>query len=459
MFLRSIRHVSKEIQGIGRRSFSITSITYDNHSCKVLVVGGGTAGCAVTAKLSRDLKKTDLIVLEPSIDHYYQPLFTLVGGGVEKIEDTRKNEQDVLPSNCIWIRDSAAEFDLKKNTVKIEKGHTIDYDYLVVATGIFPRYENIPGLIETLKDPNSGVCSIYSPQYVEGVFPVIQKLSSGNAIFTFPNSPVKCPGAPQKICYLTDDYLRRENKRNQVKVIYNTSLPVIFGVKKYANALWKICIERNITVNTRTNLVSIDSNKKEATFENLDKPEERTVLPFSMLHVTPPMSTAEAISKNTELTTSAGFVEVNKSTLQHIRFPNVFALGDCCSSPNSKTAAAAGKCSNCKILSFYNKISAAQSEVVYKNLTSVMNGKKPYLSYDGYASCPLVTGYDKCILAEFDYELNPLETFPFSQDKERLSMYLLKKNVIPTIYWNLMMNGLWNGPATFRKLMHFGKSN
>lgn len=109
----------------------------------MLVVGGGTGGCALTAKLSRQLKKSDLIILEPSNDHYYQPLFTLVGGGIDKMEDTRRNEKDVLPKNCTWIRDKAVEFDLSKNTVRSEEGHSIEYDYLVVAAGIIPRYEKV----------------------------------------------------------------------------------------------------------------------------------------------------------------------------------------------------------------------------------------------------------------------------------------------------------------------------
>ncbi|KAH1007253.1 sulfide:quinone oxidoreductase, mitochondrial [Dendroctonus ponderosae] len=426
---------------LAKRPISVTNAINQDYSCKVLVVGGGTGGCAVAAKLSRKLKKNELMVLEPSHDHYYQPLFTLVGAGIEQIEDTRRREKDVLPGNCTWIQDQAAELDLKGNVVRSTKGHNIKFDYLVVATGIIPRYEQIPGLIESLNQPDTGVCSIYAPNYAPGVYRAMQRVNSGNAVFTFPNSPVKCPGAPQKICYLTDDYLRKQGKREKVQVIYNTSLPVIFGVKKYADALWKICKERNIAVNTRTNLVSIDPDAKQATFEKLDTPEEKFTLPFSMLHVTPPMSTAQAISQNKDLTNAAGFVEVNKFTMQHVRFPNVFALGDCSSSPNSKTAAAA----------------AAQTEVVYENLAAVMRGKEMPLTYDGYASCPLITGYDKCILAEFDYDLNPLETFPFSQDKERLSMYLLKKNVIPAIYWTLMMNGHWNGPALFRRIMHFGR--
>lgn len=149
------------------------------------------------------------------------------------------------------------------------------------------------------------------------------------------------------------------------------------------------------------------------------------------------MGTPAALASCSELVTATGFVDVDKDTLQHNKYENVFAIGDCSASPNSKTAASA----------------AAQSPVVYKNMLSVMAGQKPTATYDGYASCPLVTGYHSCILAEFDYNLQPLETFPLAQNKERYTMFLMKKLVMPPLYWQLMTSGLWNGPATFRKLL------
>ncbi|XP_023018197.2 sulfide quinone oxidoreductase [Leptinotarsa decemlineata] len=416
---------------------STTPLNRDKHNCKLLIVGGGTGGCAVAAKFAKSLNKKNLVILEPSEHHYYQPLFTLIGGGVGSVETARRNEKDVLPKNSVWIQDQAAEFIPKANVVHTTGGHTIEYDYLLIAVGLDLRYDKIPGLLDALSRPG-GVCSNYSPKYVDRTFEALSVLDGGNAIFTFPNSPVKCPGAPQKICYLVDHYLRLNKKREKVNIMYNTSLPVIFGVKKYADALWKVCKERDINVNLRTNLISIDSDKQQAMFENLDKPDIKTIVEYSMLHVTPPMSTPECLNQNKDLTNEAGFVDVDKSTLQHLRYPNIFAIGDCSSSPNSKTAAAA----------------AAQSAVVYENLSAVMKGQEPQNTYDGYASCPLITGYDKCILAEFDYNLNPLETFPFSQDRELYSMYFLKKNLMPPLYWHLMLNGYWNGPAPFRKLMH-----
>ncbi|KAK9883996.1 hypothetical protein WA026_004931 [Henosepilachna vigintioctopunctata] len=427
MFLRPLQYVT------------LTSNRSVHHSCRVLVIGGGAGGCAVAAKLTKVLKKNEVIILDPSEKHFYQPLFTLIGGGIYGLEKSFKFQKDVLPEDAKWIQDKVQQLSPKSNEVITAGGDTIKYDFLLLALGLETNYEKIPGLLEALQT-DSGVCSNYSDKYVEKTFKVMKNFDSGNAIFTYPDSPVKCPGAPQKICYLTEDYLRKNGKRDKANIIYNSSLPVIFGVKKYADALWKVVEGRNIEVNLRTNLIEVKPDKKEAIFENLDKPGEKKVYEFSMLHVTPPMSTPAVLRTNKELSNSTGFADVNPDSLQHVNFPNVFAIGDCSSSPNSKTAAAA----------------AAQSVVVFKNLMDEMNGRKVTKKYDGYASCPLVTGYNKCILAEFDYKLQPLETFPIDQDKEMISMYLMKKLFMPPLYWNLMMKGYWNGPAVMRKILHLG---
>lgn len=153
------------------------------------------------------------------------------------------------------------------------------------------------------------------------------------------------------------------------------------------------------------------------------------------------MSTPDALRFNKELTNEQGFMNVNKDTMQHVKYENIFSIGDCSGTPNSKTAAAA----------------AAQAGVVYDNLRRFMNGLPLKAKYNGYASCPLVTGVNKCILAEFDYDLNPLETFPFDQNKELRSMYIMKKDLMPILYWNLMLNGYWNGPEPLRNILRFGK--
>lgn len=421
------------------RGFAISSVHNDNHKCKVLVVGGGAGGCAMAAKLSSKLGEGKVTILEPADKHYYQPMFTLIGGGIKTLKDSYRPMSKVLPTLAKWVKDSAAKFEPENNTVYTANGDKIEYEFLLVATGLQLNYDKIPGLVDALSIPKGKVCSNYSPKYVDRTYQALQAFKSGNAIFTYPNSPVKCPGAPQKILYIGEHYLRKSKKRQNAKVIYNTSLPVIFGVKHYADQLWKIVEKRDIKVNLRTNLIEVIPDKNQAVFQNLDKPEETFTTDYEFLHVTPPMGAPDSLAACKNLVTETGFVDVDKDTLQHVRYDNVFAIGDCSASPNSKTAASV----------------AAQSQVVYKNMIAVMNGVKPSQVFNGYASCPLVTGYNTCIMAEFDYSLTPLETFPIDQSKERISMFYMKKDLMPPLYWHLLLNGLWNGPGFARKLMHF----
>ncbi|XP_059620369.1 sulfide:quinone oxidoreductase, mitochondrial [Phlebotomus argentipes] len=405
--------------------------------CKVLVVGGGSGGCSVSAKLSSKLGPGKVVILDPAESHYYQPMFTLIGGGMKKLEDSVTPMKETLPSLATWVQDSVMQFEPEANTVITKKGDRIEYEEMVIAVGLELRYDKVPGLVEALAIPGGKVCSNYSPKYVNRTLEALNNFQQGNAIFTFPNSPVKCPGAPQKAAYLAEHYLRRAKKRKDARIIYNTALPVIFGVKHYADALWKVAKKREVTVNLRMNLKQVFPERNQAVFENLDKPGEESTMDYSLLHVTPPMATPDVLLSCPGLTNAAGFVDVNKHTLQHVKYPNIFAIGDCSSTPNSKTAASV----------------AAQAPVVYRNLLAVMEGNPPSASYNGYASCPLVTGYNSCILAEFDYDLQPLETFPIPQDKERYSMLLLKKHFMPFLYWQFMLNGMWNGPAIVKTLL------
>lgn len=407
------------------------------HSCKLLIVGGGSGGCTMAAKLSK--YERDVIILEPNDTHYYQPMFTLIGGGMKTISQSRSSTKSVIPKNVNWIQDKVKSFNPKVNIVTTSNGDIINYDYMVVSIGLQYNYDQIIGLREALDKEDSGVCTNYSSQYVEKTYQILQNFNGGNAIFTFPNTPIKCAGAPQKIMYITEEYLRRKGKRNKANIIYKTSTPAIFGVKKYAQKLQQICNARNISVDTRQNLIKIDSTQNKATFEFLDMPNKTESLEYSMLHVTPPMGPPDVLIKSS-LSNSAGYLDVDPYTLRHNVYGNIFGIGDCTSCPTSKTGAAV----------------AAQSIVVLKNMINVMNGKNIKDKYDGYTSCPLVTGYSKCILAEFDYNLKPLETFPINQGNELRSMLLMKKHALPFIYWNIMLKGYWNGPKMIRKIMHFG---
>jgi len=423
------------------RGFSTSTALKDQHSCKLLVVGGGAGGCSIAAKYASRLGKNRVIIIDPADRHYYQPMFTLIGGGMKKLDQSYKPMKDVLPKDALWLNDAVTEIDPKKNEVITAKGDAVKYEYMVIATGIELDFDKIPGLIEGLKDHRSGVCCNYSPLYVTKTYSCIQRLDGGSAVFTYPNSPIKCAGAPQKIAYITADYMQRNGRRN-VQVVYNTALPVIFKAPKYANSLWKVAEKKKVKVNLNVDLVEVRPDKKEAVFKSLSKPDETFVQEYQMLHVAPPHCPTPAIAKNMELSDAAGFLNVNKGTLQHVKYSNIFGIGDCTNLPNSKTGAAV----------------AGQLGVLRRNLSAAMEGKTLKSIYDGYTSCPLVTGYGSCIMAEFDYDNNPLETFPIDQGVERRTMFHIKKDVMPLLYFNLMLRGLWEGPGIFRKIMHLGLS-
>ena len=389
---------------------------------QVVIVGGGSAGITVAARLTKGwFNKLDVAVIEPSDKHYYQPLWTLVGAGVFDKKVTERSEASVMPKRAKWIRDAVSEFHPDENTIVTRSGQKITYDWLVVTAGIQINWDNIKGLKESIgKD---GVCSNYAYQYVDSTWESLRNFQGGIAIFTQPSGAIKCGGAPQKIMYLAEDYLRNAGVRDKTNVIFASPGKQIFSIEKYRLALEKVVARKGIETRFRHDLIEIRPATKEAVFKQLDTAEE-VVLHYDMLHVTPPMSSPAFIA-GSPLADEQGWVEVHKETLQHVRYPNVFALGDCSSLPTSKTGAAIRK----------------QAPVAVQNLQAAMAGKPLTTTYDGYTSCPVVTGYGRLILAEFDYNQQPAETFPFDQSKERWSMWLLKKYLLPVLYWKGMLKG------------------
>lgn len=387
----------------------------------VLICGGGSAGLSVAARLREAMPGLDIGLVEPSETHDYQPYWTLVGAGVVKKEQARRPEADYVPRGVVWIRDKVAAFEPEKNAVVLASGTTITYGQLVVALGIQLDWNKIDGLEGHVG--KNGICSNYTWETVDSTWAFLKDFRGGNAIFTFPSTPVKCAGAPQKIMYLADDHLRRIGVRDRSTVTYASATPAIFGVKHYREALEPIVARKGIETLYRHDLVAVRPESKEAVFRNLDTQAEVTKK-FELLHVTPPQSAPDVVKKSA-LADKAGWVEVDKFSLRHPRFPNVFSLGDNSSLPTSRTGAAIRK----------------QAPVLVANLLAAKAGKPLLARYDGYASCPLVTGYGKLILAEFDYDGNPAESFPFDQTKERFSMYMLKLHGLPEVYWNGMLRG------------------
>ena len=388
---------------------------------QVLIVGGGSAGITTAAHLLKKNRKLDVAIIDPAQWHYYQPLWTLVGGGAATREKTRRSQKSVIPNGATWIQEAVVSFDPEKSSITTGEGGTIGYDFLIVCPGIQINWDRIPGLKESLG--KNGVCSNYSYDSVNSTWDNIRNLKSGIALFTQPETPIKCGGAPQKIMYLAEHHFQKQGVRNKVTVKFGSAKPRIFPVERYAVQLEKIIADRNIETMFEHQLVDLRPDSKEAVFRNLAT-ESEVVQNYDMIHVTPPMS-APGFIASSPLAADDGWVSVNKDNLQHTSYSNVFALGDASNLPTSKTGAAIRK----------------QAPTVAANVADLIAGKPMPKTYNGYTSCPLVTGYGRLILAEFDYDKQPDETFWFDQSKERWSMYMLKKVGLPILYWSGMLRG------------------
>jgi sulfide:quinone oxidoreductase len=397
---------------------------------RVAILGGGTAGVTVAAQLARR-GVHDVALIEPSSKHYYQPLWTLVGAGVAKAEQSVRDEARFIPKGVRWIQDYAVEIDPDQQMICTRDGTRVQYDFLVVAPGVESDWDKIQGARETLGQ--NGVSTNYGYDLAPKTWEFIQQTREGVALFTMPNTAepgytIKCGGAPQKIAYMAADYFRTHNR--PVKVIYATAGGVLFGVPEFCKVLEGVCERYGIEVLYKHELIAVDPVRKEATFALKDKPGETKTIAFDMLHIGPPQRAASIVRESPLAHREGqmiGFTKVDIHTLQSPDYPNVFGLGDAAGLPVSRTGAAVRK----------------QVPVLINNMFKVMQGKEPDKRYDGYTSCPLVTAYGRMVLAEFDYDNHPTPTLPLiNTQKERFDMWLLKKYGLPFMYWNLMLRGL-----------------
>lgn len=389
-----------------------------------LIIGGGAAGITVAAML-RSKVKGSIAIVDPADTHAYQPGWTLVGAGVFSLEQTVKPEASVIPNGVEWIKKAASAFHPEQNIVELADGTTLGYRYLIVCPGLQLDWGKIEGLKETIG--KNGVCSNYRGDLAAYTWECIKSFQGGKMIFTQPPMPIKCPGAPQKIAYLAADHLRRTGKRGAADIAFCTALPSLFGVAPFVPPLKAAMKRHDIEVNLKTTLKSIDGPAKKATFivTHADDSTTEVVRDFDMIHVTPPQSAPDFL-KGSPISNAAGFVDVDQHTMQHVKYRNIFSLGDAASSPNSKTVAAL----------------RMQAPVVVKNLVAAMKSNTGTASYDGYGSCPLTTDYGKIVLAEFTYGGKVTPSFPLDPRVPRYSSWLLKTKFLPFLYWSVMLKGI-----------------
>jgi len=408
------------------KAWEMAQAAADGVAYDIVIVGGGSAGIATAASLLKRRSDLAIAVIEPSDVHYYQPGWTMVGAGVFSPEFTRRTEASVMPRGVDWIQKAASGFAPDANRVLFEDGSSVCYRVLIACPGIKLDWDAIPGLRETLGQ--NGVTSNYRYDLAPYTNRLVRGLKSGRALFTQPPMPIKCAGAPQKSMYLSCSKWEKSGILQNIDVQFHTAGAVLFGVAAYVPALMEYVERYNAHLNFESKLVAIDGPAHLATFEQkhgnvITRVDER----FDMIHVVPPQVAPDFV-RNSPLAAASGFIEVNEATLRHVRYANVFALGDACSASNAKTMAAARK----------------QAPVVAVNALAALEGKPPVADYDGYGSCPLTVESGKIVLAEFGYGGKLLPSFPNwlidGTRPSRLS-WLLKDTILPPVYWHGMLKG------------------
>ncbi|MGU9820796.1 FAD/NAD(P)-binding oxidoreductase [Pseudomonas sp. Larv2_ips] len=390
----------------------------------IVVIGGGSAGIGLLASLLKRDPHLNITLIEPSDYHCYQPAWTLVGGGAYDVKKTRRPLADVLPNGVTWVQAAVTEVLPEAQTLVLDSGQRVTWNNLIVCPGLRLAWEKVEGLQDTLGQ--NGVTSNYSYEHAAYTWQLVQQLKGGKAIFTQPAMPIKCAGAPQKAMYLSCDHWRKQGHLKNIDVEFDLAGAALFGVATFVPPLMKYVEKYQARLAFNSNLVKVDGQARKAWFEVKDAAGTVTVQEksFDLLHVVPPQVSPDFI-RQSPLADAAGWCEVNPHSLQHLRYPHIFGLGDVCGTTNAKTAAAVRK----------------QIVVVAENLLALRQQAPLPLKYDGYGSCPLTVEKGKVVLAEFGYGGKLLPTFPLDPTRARRSMWFLKATLLPWFYWNGMLKG------------------
>lgn len=427
--LEATNRAGYDMNGVARRIANGGKTPTDTGDAQyqVVIVGGGAGGIAVAASLKSRRPGLEIAIIDPADIHYYQPGWTMVGGGVFNAQTTAKTMGSLIPKGVHWIKSAVAAFEPKNNAVILDGCRVVKYDRLVVCPGLKLNWDQIEGLEETLG--RNGVTSNYRYDLAPYTWDLVRGMKEGRALFTQPPMPIKCAGAPQKAMYLSGDAWFRRGVLKNIDIAFMNAGGVLFGVKDYVPALEAYVAKYDATLNFFHNLIAIDGPAKKATFRVSQPAVASTdvTVAFDMIHVCPPQTAPDFI-RVSPLADTAGWVDVDQATLRHKTFDNIWSLGDVMNAPNAKTAAAARK----------------QAPTVADNIVADIAGHSAVAQYDGYGSCPLTVERGKIVLAEFGYGGALKPSFPrFLLDgtKPSRAAWFLKETLLPPIYWKAMLKG------------------
>ena len=393
----------------------------------IVVIGAGSGGIAVSSSLLKRNGKLRIALVDPARKHYYQPGWTMVGGGVFSAKSTERETCTLIDKRVSLIQQMVTEVKPDVDKVVLQDGSHVNYDQLVIAPGLTLNWDAIEGLKETLG--KNGVTSNYRYDLAPYTWELVQKTQRGKAIFTQPPMPIKCAGAPQKALYLSADHWLRNQHLKDIEIGFCNAGGVLFGVPAYVAGLQSYMEKYGVNLSYNHNLVKVDGEQHKAWFDVIDAEGNKSKIckDFDMLHVCPAQQ-PPAFVADSGLADQGGWLSVDPHSLRQTQYENIWGLGDVMNTTNAKTMAAVRK----------------QVPVVAKNIISVRAGHAPSASYDGYGSCPLTVERGKIILAEFCYGGRVAPSFPNwinTGTKPTKLAWWLKSLVLPFVYWQMMLKG------------------
>ena len=411
-----------------RRSLQAPSTDQERvRRAEIVVAGGSVGGLTVAARLLRAVPDAHVTVIEPREEHHYQPGYTLVGAGIYSRSDVLLDQGNLMQPGMRWIRDSVLAFEPDQNRVRLEGGDTVRYDALVVALGVVNHVEAVEGLREALETPRAA--HIYDLSSGEKYWRLASGFEEGRAVFTYPAGYVKCGGAPQKITWLSEDLWRRQDRRDGIEIHFHTSRPTLFPeVPRVDEAVTPLVEARGVRNHYNSVLRAVSPGDRLAIFEERrsDGDTREVRQRYDLLHAVPHARTPRPLREG-PLTRDGigGQLEVDRETLQHPRYPNIFGVGDCAATGAAKTAATIRK----------------QAPVVVRNLMDVLSDRPPAARYDGASGCPLLTRYGRCMMFEFDYEGRLVNEWLYQSTRETRLWWEFKVHGLKRLYRHVMLNG------------------
>lgn len=399
-------------------------------SAHFVILGAGAAGTALANRIASRFDGAKVTIIDARKAHYYQPGFTLIAAGLKPADYSVSTTAEWLPRNLEWIEEAAAEIDPEGKSLTTTSGKKVAYDYLLVATGLRLNYEGIEGMSLDLIGKD-GIGSVYAgPDYAAKTWEEMNRFTDkgGVALFSRPATEMKCAGAPLKYAFLTDDYMVRKGTKSKSKVIYAAQNKGFFSVPIVSEKVRMLFEERKIDYTFDHVMKKIDPARKIATFAT---PEGDKEIGYDFTNVIPPMVAPDVV-KNSPLAwqigpwVDQGWAEVDKGTLRHVRYPEIFAVGDIAGVPKGKTAASV----------------KWQVPVALEQMAAQIEGKESTVKYDGYTSCPLITRIGRAMLVEFDYKNNLTPSFPgIIAPLEELWISWLMKEIALKATYNAMLRG------------------